>query len=57
MTQTMERLVDYPQVERSKEQLELITGSMAYLAILSLDVERQNPIYDDMNGNIVLGYN
>ena len=40
MTQTMERLVDYPQVERSKEQLELITGSMAYLAILSLDIER-----------------
>ncbi len=57
MTQTMERLVDYPKVERSKEQLELITGGLAYLAILSLDIEREDPIYNDKIGNIVLGYN
>ncbi len=57
MTQTMERLVDYPQVERSKEQLELITGSMAYLAILSLDIEREDPMYDDKDGTIRLSIN
>jgi len=57
MTQTMERLVDYPRVEKSKEEHDLITSALAYLAILSLSIEREDHIYDDMNGDIVLGYN
>lgn len=57
MTQTMERLVEYPTVERSKEQQELIEKGLAYLSLMSLAIERENSIYNDLSGNIVLGYN
>jgi hypothetical protein len=57
MTQTMERLVEYPTVERSKEQQELIEKGLAYLSLMAIEIEREKPDYNDLNGNIVLGYN
>jgi hypothetical protein len=59
MTQTMERLADYPRVTDS--EMELIARNMATLALLSptldIDAERQKPEYRDKDGTIVLGYN
>ena len=56
MTQTLEHLVEYPQKVES-DKLELIEKNLAYLAIVSLDIEREDEIYDQFKGNIVLGYN
>jgi hypothetical protein len=59
MTQTLERLADYPEV--TAEDMDLITKNIGYLVLLSpaldIDAERQKREYDDKVGTFVLGYN